>query len=168
MVASLQQSDLLANIALMPPLATIDHTTLARLVEAGAVRATSVIGQRTGWGVIVKYGKTARPLTSKRGHMRLFRKLESVVNYLKQMGIDKFDVDVGAFDVEELRAARSRPDTAMAMKHAHQAFDHDKWFRQQVELGLADLEAGKTVSEKEHAARWNKRRASLMKRASKG
>jgi len=151
----------------MASTATLDHTTLARLVEAGAVRATSVIGQPAGWGVIVKFDKTERPLSSKRGHMRLFRKLESVVSYLKQMGIAKFDVDVGAFDVEALRATRGRPDTAIAMKHAHQAIAHDKWFRQQVELGLADLEAGKTISEKEHAARWKKRRAALLKRAPK-
>jgi len=47
----------------------------------------------------------------------------------------------------------------------NQAIAHDKWFRRQVELGLAGLEAGKAVGEKEHAARWNKRRASLLKRA---
>jgi hypothetical protein len=147
--------------------ATIDHTTLARLVEAGAVRATSVIGQRAGWGVLVKYGNTERPLASKRGHMRLFRKLETVVSYLKELGIAKFDVELGAFDAEALRDTRARPDTAAAMKRGHQAIAHDKWFRRQVDLGLHDLEADKGVSEKAHDARWAKRRASLVKRASK-
>jgi hypothetical protein len=52
----------------------------------------------------------------------------------------------------------------------HNAFArvaHDTWFRGQVELGLADLEARKTVSEKAHNARWAKWRASLVKRAPK-
>ena len=147
--------------------ANIDHTTLVRLVEAGAVRATSVIGQAAGWGVIVKYGKAERPLASKRGHLRLFRRLETVVSYLKDMGIARFEVDLGSFDANALRATRGRPDTAAAMKRGHQAIAHDKWFRRQVELGLRDLEAGKAVSEKAHDARWAKRRASLVKRASK-
>ena len=40
---------------------TIDHATLERLVEAGAVRGASVIGQPGGWGVVVQYGMTGSP-----------------------------------------------------------------------------------------------------------
>ena len=32
----------------------IDHNTLARLVEADAVRGTHIVGKPGGWGVIVK------------------------------------------------------------------------------------------------------------------
>jgi hypothetical protein len=46
---------------------TIDHTTLTRLVEAGAVRGADVIGQPGGWGVVVKYGMTERALAVRRG-----------------------------------------------------------------------------------------------------
>ena len=35
---------------------TIDHGTLSRLVEAGAIRAAHVIGQAGGWALSVKYG----------------------------------------------------------------------------------------------------------------
>jgi hypothetical protein len=46
---------------------TIDHTTLARLVEAGAVRSADVIGHGSGWSVVVKYGTTERALAARRG-----------------------------------------------------------------------------------------------------
>ena len=46
---------------------TIDHGTLSRLVEAGAVRGAHIVGQRGGWAVLVKYGMTERPLAAQRG-----------------------------------------------------------------------------------------------------
>ena len=33
---------------------TIDHGTLARLVEAGAVSGTHIVGQSGGWAVVVQ------------------------------------------------------------------------------------------------------------------
>ena len=149
------------------PSDSIDHSGLVRLVEAGAVRSASVIGQRAGWGVIVRYGRgaTARPLVAKRGQVRLFRKLETVVSYLKEMGIAKFEVDARNFDGEKLRTTRSRPDSKRIMKRAHAAVLYDEWFREQVKLGLADLAAGNTVSESEHETRWSKRRSALEKRS---
>ena len=39
---------------------TIDRATLARLVEAGAVRGADAIGCAEGWGVVVRYGMTQR------------------------------------------------------------------------------------------------------------
>jgi hypothetical protein len=147
--------------------ATIDHSTLAQLVEVGAVRGASVIGQPAGWGVRVKYGRTERSLAARRGQVRLFRKLETVVTYLRNIGIAKFEVDAGGFDPDKLRRSRSRPDSARVMKRAHEAISHDQWFREQVRLGMADLASGKTLSEAEHDVRWAKRRAALVKRAAK-
>ena len=43
---------------------TIDHGTLSRLVEAGAVRGAHIVGQSGGWVVLVKYGMTERPLAA--------------------------------------------------------------------------------------------------------
>jgi hypothetical protein len=154
-------------MASAPP-STVDQTTLARLVEAGAVRSASVIGQPAGWGVVIKYGRVERSLAAKRGQVRLFRRLETVVSYLKHVGIARFDVDTGAFDPAKLRTTRNRPDTATAMKRAHAAVAHDKWFREQVRLGLEDLKVGRTVSDEEHSSRWKKRRATLLKGARTG
>jgi hypothetical protein len=117
---------------------TIDHNTLSRLVEAGAVRAAHVIGQLGGWGVVIKYGMTERPLAASRSReVRLFKKLETVVSYLKEIGISRFDVDSVNYDAAQLKTY-SRPDRAEAMRQAHEAAAHDKWFRAQVQQGLDD------------------------------
>ena len=46
---------------------TVDHHTLAHLVEAGAVRTANIVGQPGGWAVVVQYGTTERALAAKRG-----------------------------------------------------------------------------------------------------
>lgn len=67
---------------------TIDHATLVKLAEAGVVRSAHVSGQGGGWGVMVKYGTTERALTAQRSQqLRIFRKLETLVEYLKGVGI---------------------------------------------------------------------------------
>ena len=117
---------------------TIDHTTLARLVEAGAVRGAHVVGQAGGWAVLIKYGMLERPLATQRGTgPRLFKKMETLVAYLKGLGLATFDVDAANYDPETLITQR-RPDRADALKRAHEAAAHDEWFRQQVQEGIDD------------------------------
>ena len=111
---------------------TIDHHTLTRLVEAGAVRGAHVIGQAGGWGILVKYGMIERPLAATRSRqVRTFRKLETVVDYLKGIGISRFDVDTANYDPTQTKLP-PRPDRAEAMKRAHEAVAHDRWFREEV------------------------------------
>ena len=100
---------------------TIDHNTLARLIEAGAVRATHVVGKTGGWGVIIQYGKAERSLAATRSRQeRLFKRLETVVAYLKDLGISHFDVDAASYDPASIKTY-SRPDRSVAMKRAHDA-----------------------------------------------
>ena len=117
---------------------TIDHTTLTKLAEAGAVRSAHVVGQEGGWGILVKYGITERALAAQRSHqVRIFRKLETLVNYLKGVGIARFDVDAANYDAGSL-AARTRPDQSAKMKSAHQAAAYDEFFRQRVQGAIDD------------------------------
>lgn len=139
---------------------SIDHGSLAKLAEAGAVRAAHVIGGTEGWGIVVTHGNTARTLASQRGKARLFRKLETVVAYLKEVGIARFDVDAAVF--EPGKAPRTRPDRAEALKRAHQAAAYDKWFRGQVQAALDDPRP--SVAQAEVSARWQKKRAQLLKK----
>lgn len=119
---------------------TIDHHTLSRLVEAGAVRAASVIGQAGGWSLRVKYGTIERPLATTRSRqVRIFRKLEAVVDYLREIGIPRFDVDMANYDPSQAKA-NPRPDRAEAMKRAHEAAEHDRWFREEVEKALQEAD----------------------------
>ena len=140
--------------------AAINHSALAKLVESGAVRAAHVVGRSGGWGIIVKCGRTVRPLAAQRGKVRLFSKLETVAAYLKGIGIARFDVDVLGYDAEHAR--RTRPDRAAALKRAHEAAAYDKWFRSQVQVALDDSRP--SIPHEEVSARWAKKRAQLLKK----
>jgi hypothetical protein len=117
---------------------TIDHTTLARLVEAGAVRGADVIGHGSGWGVVVKYGMTERALAARRGAVRTFRKFETLVAYLKTMGISQYNVNASDFDPGAMKTSRVRPDASERMRSAFAAKAHADWVREKVAASLAD------------------------------
>lgn len=115
---------------------TIDHTTLTKLAEAGLVRSAHVVGQDGGWGILVKYGTTERVLAAQRSHqVRIFRKLETLVEYLKGIGIPRFEVDAVNY---EPHSVTKRPDRAAAMKEAHAAAAYTKWLKAEVQEALDD------------------------------
>ncbi len=116
----------------------IDHTTLTKLAEAGDVRSVHVIGQEGGWGILVKYGTTERILAAQRSQkVRVFRKLESLVEYLRGVGFPRFDVDAVNYDQRSTTTAR-RPDRAAAMKDAHAAAAYAKWLKAEVQEAIDD------------------------------
>jgi hypothetical protein len=117
---------------------TIDHTTLVKLAEAGVVRSAHVVGQEGGWGILVKYGMTERALAAQRSHqVRIFRKLETLVEYLKGVGIPRFEVDAVNYDPHSVTTTK-RPDRAAAMKDAHAAAAYTKWLKAEVQEALDD------------------------------
>jgi hypothetical protein len=144
---------------------TIDHATLAERAARGAIRGARVVGQPGGWGLVVKDGRTARSLAARRGEPRVFRRFETLVGYLKDIGIVQYDVDASGYAPDV--TARRRPDTAKRMERAHEAADHDRWFRAQVQDVLDGLERGEigVVSQTEHARRWQRKRKALLARA---
>ena len=117
---------------------TIDHMTLTKLAEAGVVRSAHVVGQDGGWGILVKYGMTERALAAQRSHqVRIFRKLETLVEYLKGVGIPRFDVDAVNYDPHSVTVTK-RPDRAAAMKDAHAAAAYTNWLKAEVQEALDD------------------------------
>ena len=112
---------------------TIDHSTLTELVEAGALRGAHVVGQPGGWSLRVKYGAAERALAAQRSRqVRVFRRIETLVSYLKDVGIEHFDVDAADYQAE---GGKTRPDRAEAMRRAH-----DKWFRDQIEEAIKEAD----------------------------
>lgn len=142
---------------------TIDHLTLERLVEAGAVRGASIVGQPGGWGVVIQYGMTERALAAKRGAVRIFRKFETLVGYLKKIGIAKYQVDATHFDPVALKTERKRTDAAERMKNAHEAAAYKGWLTQQVQEAIDDPRP--SVSHEQVAAEWKIERAALLQQA---
>jgi len=144
---------------------TIDHVTLSRLVEANAVNGANIIGQAGGWGVVIKYGVTERALAARRGTVRVFRKFETLVGYLKDMGVAKFQVDATSYDPIALKLSRSNEGAGTRMKAAHEAAAYDKWFRAQVQEALDDPRP--SIPHEQVEAEWAKERAALLKRVKK-
>lgn len=139
---------------------TIDHNTLTHLVEAGAVRGADVVGIGSGWGIIVKYGITERKLAARRGPVRTFRKFETLVSYLKTVGISKYSVDASNYDPMRVDAA-SRPDRSAALKRTHEEAAYNIWFREQVQASIDDPRPG--ISHDDAKALFTARKAALRK-----
>ena len=118
---------------------TIDHVTLIQLTEAGVVRSARAVGRDGGWGVLVQYGTTERALaTQRRNQVRVFRKLETLVAYLKKVGIPRFDVDALNYDPNHIAGVKRRPDRAAAMKDAHEATAYARWLEAEIQEAIDD------------------------------
>ena len=137
---------------------------LRELVGANSVQSAVLVGQEGGWTVLVRYGRHERALAAKAGGVRVFRTLESAVKLLRGLGLPRVDLDATGWDPDE-PPGRRRPDTAAALRSMH---SHDKWFREQVNVGLEDLDAGRIVSEKEHDKKVAKHRGALKARVTSG
>jgi hypothetical protein len=142
---------------------TIDHATLEHLVQAGAVRAASVVAQSGGWGVVVAYGTAVRALAAKRGAVRIFGKFETLVSYLKDIGIAQFQVDASQYDPVETKATTIRTDAAERMRSAHEAAAYKSWLAKEVQEAIDDPRP--SVPHAQVAAEWKLERAALAKQA---
>lgn len=81
---------------------------------------------------------TERVLAAQRSHqVRIFRKLETLVDYLKGVGIPRFDIDAVNYDPSKVTMNR-RPDRAAAMKGAHEAAAYTKWLKAEIQEAIDD------------------------------
>jgi len=116
---------------------TIDHITLLHLADAGAVRVAQVIGQDDGWSILIKYGLHERLLAARQSQqIRSFKKFETVVNYLRKIGIVNYQVDATNYD--PTIKTYTRPDRSEALKNAHAAAAYEKWQTARVKATLDD------------------------------
>ena len=92
--------------------------------------------------------------------VRLFRRFETLVAYLKDMGIARFEVDAAGFDPQTTRPAR--PDRSDALKRAHEAAAYDTWFRAQVQASIDDPRPG--IAHEVVEAKFAAKREALRKR----
>lgn len=106
---------------------TINHSKLSEIVITGVVRNAHIVGQENGWFVTINYGRATMHLVSEEtNQIKLFKKLDSLVEYLKGVGITQFDVDASLFQ------------SGQKSKHynSHEASIHYKWFQDCVEKAL--------------------------------
>lgn len=139
---------------------TVKLSTARELVEAGSVRAASIIGQAGGYAVLLRIGMQERALASKAGTPRLFTGLDAAARVLRDtLGVARFEVDASGYHAGNVR--RRRPDRAAALRELHQAKAHDDWFRAQVEQGLkeADDPATEWATQADVDADWDAQKA---------
>lgn len=105
---------------------------------------TSNVGRPDGWSVLVEFdGMGERALEAQRSRqVRVFRRMETLVSYIKAVDIQRFNVDVA--DYEPRGKAHVRPDRVAALRHANETAANDKWFRE--EIGIAFEDADHPVS----------------------
>ncbi|WP_152956841.1 hypothetical protein [Pseudomonas sp. MN1F] len=121
------------------PTHQLDHAHLSRMAESGRINATHIVGQPGGWAVQVDVNHQEHVLIAQRsGNVRLFKKFETLVTYLLDLGIEHFQVDASTFDPAQL-STYQRPDRALALKRAHEAAAYEGWFSEQVEASLKDV-----------------------------
>ena len=145
-------------------LETIDQTTLERLVEANSVHEANVVARVGGWGVIIKYGMTERVLAVRRGTVRLWVKLETLVAFLCRIGIARFYVDATGYDAQA-KPLRERADASERLRVAHEAAAYDKRFRALVQESLDDPRPN--VSQEEAQKHMQVKKAALRKQLAK-
>lgn len=119
---------------------TVKIATLRELVEAGSVRGVSLLGQKGGYAVSVRYGMAERILAGRDGDPRVFATLDTAARTLRELGVAAFDVNGANFEPGRLRP--SRPELAASMRRKHAAGEHDEWFRAEVGKTLAKVQDG--------------------------
>lgn len=142
---------------------TIDHNTLSQLLDAGTNCDARIVGQGGGWIVRVQCGSAEQTLMAQRSRqIRLFRKMETLIAYLKGIGIKRFAVDASDFDPEVRKV--TRPDKAAVLKRAHEAAAYDTWFRGQVQIGIDSANAGNLIPAAEVEAKFAAKREATRRR----
>jgi hypothetical protein len=128
----------------MPEL--ISPTSLKDLAAANAIRSATVVGDKGGYLVTIKYGGGERVIAARtrEGQIkrRLFRSLNAASHYLRQIGVARYEVDETGY--EELTDRPKRPDRSAALKHAHEAAAYDRWFRGEVARALKEADGSNT------------------------
>ncbi len=141
---------------------TIDHSTLSRMTAAGAIRDARVIGQTGGWTVAFNTtnGNDYLLAVARKSQPRRFKKIDTLIAYLHDLGISQFNVDTTAHTPESY----ARPDRSESLKQTHDAAAYDKWFREELEerIRIADSPDAVWVPHEQVKAERAKWRADMM------
>lgn len=73
---------------------TIKHDIFAEMVNANVIRQVDVISKDKKWWLNIHVGNSQRVLVARRDNVRLFSSLDTVENYLRNVGINRFNVEM--------------------------------------------------------------------------
>lgn len=144
---------------------TINHNALTHLIEAGAV--TTAMAQANGdiWSLSVLVGDNQKVVKAKNsGKPRVWRKLDTLAKYLKQLGLETFQINVENYDPSQ--KSLRRPDSASTLKKTHDA--HKSLQQKKVEqISETNVERPVFTNNTDRAIqavkeKWEERRARIL------
>lgn len=94
--------------------ATIKEPVLKELVQVSETVTARIVGEGSGFAVVFRLGSSEKMLVTSRGQVRLFASLDTVGNFVRDVGISRFEVDMARYEPGRLRGAR--PDRAAALR----------------------------------------------------
>jgi hypothetical protein len=97
-------------------LQTIKEPVLRELIQASAAVSATVSGRERGFAVLVHLGTSDKLLATSKGVVRLFASLDTVCSFVKDLGLERFEVDMSGYQPGRLRGAR--PDRAEALRRS--------------------------------------------------
>ena len=146
--------------------AFLDQAAFVDMLDGRGNRASVVVAER-GWNVVIRSGAGQAMLTSQRGKPRLFASTDSAISFLQRLGVSEILVDVRDLDPLRKRTRAARPDRAAALKQAHEAAEYDRWFREQVQIGIESADRGESEEASVVFARVRKRLVDKLARLNK-
>jgi hypothetical protein len=112
---------------LMEAAGTIKEPLLRELIQALAPIGATVTGQEKGFAVVVKIANNGEKLlATTRGDVRLFASLDTAGQFIKNVGLPKFEVDMNGYEKGRLRKAR--PDRAEALRNTRTKIRQQRLF----------------------------------------
>jgi hypothetical protein len=100
----------------MEALQTIKEPVLRELIQASEAVSATVSGRERGFAIVVHLGNSDKLLATSRGVLRLFASLDTACSFVKDLGLERFEVDMSGYLPGRLRSAR--PDRAEALRHS--------------------------------------------------
>ena len=141
--------------------AVVKLAALRDLVDAKSIRGATIVGEKGGWAVAVRYGQAERVLAGRNGEPRLFAKLDTAAKQLLDLGLVSFEVN--GSDYEDTPTRSARPDRSVAMKAAN---DYVRWLKAEVKHTADRVASGEATmfTQAQAEARGKQKRAELAKR----
>jgi len=123
-------------------LSLITPQSLKDLVDANAIRHASVIADKDGYKITVKYGTAERVVSvrTREGQIkeRVFTSLDAVARFMRErVHLTQYDINDANFQPGTKRV--TRPDTVLRLKGAHAALSHSDWLEKKVSSSRAGL-----------------------------
>lgn len=150
---------------------TFTPQQLRSTFKAGGITDVTVTADGDHFYVRVKARSGAGIMTKARSvQPRHFSTVAQALAALRRAGVTTGRFDLSGWQPRNPDTTPARPDRSAALKHAHKAAAHDRWFRGQVEQALAEADDPKTewVSNEDAQADWADMRSKLMREAKGG